>query len=93
VYPSLYEGFGLGVAEAMACGAPVVCSNASSLPEVAGDAALYFDPRDVGAMADAMQHVLADDALRSDLRARGFVQVKQFTWEKSARELRRYLEG
>ncbi|MBM3129639.1 MAG: glycosyltransferase family 4 protein [Chloroflexi bacterium] len=91
-YPSLYEGFGLPVAEAMACGAPVVCSNASSLPEVAGDAALYFDPRDVDAIADALRRALVDEALRADLRARGFAQVKQFTWDKAARELRQYLE-
>ena len=93
VYPSLYEGFGLGVAEAMVCGTPVVCSNASSLPEVAGDAALYFDPRDVDAIADAMRRALTDDVLRADLRARGFTQVKQFTWEKAARELLGYLGG
>jgi len=92
-YPSLYEGFGLPVAEAMACGAPVVCSNASSLPEVAGSAALYFDPRDVDAMADAIQRALTDDALRAELRARGFAQVKPFTWEKAARELFECLRG
>ncbi len=87
VYPSLYEGFGLPVTEAMACGAPVVSSNASSLPEVAGDAALYFDPRDVDAMTDAMLRALADDALRADLRAKGFAQAKKFSWEKAAGEL------
>jgi glycosyltransferase involved in cell wall biosynthesis len=93
VYPSLYEGFGLPVAEAMACGAPVICSNASSLPEVAGDAALYFDPRDVNAMADAMQHALADESLRNDLCTRGFAQAKKFSWEKAAGELRELLEA
>ncbi len=91
VYPSLYEGFGLPVAEAMACGAPVVCSHASSLPEVAGDAALYFDPRDVGALAETLRRVLSDAALRADLRARGFAQVKQFSWDKAARELHSWL--
>jgi glycosyltransferase involved in cell wall biosynthesis len=91
VYPSLYEGFGLPVAEAMACGAPVVSSNASSLPEVAGDAALYFDPRDVDAMTDALRRALADDALRADLRARGFAQAKKFSWEKAAAELQQCL--
>jgi glycosyltransferase involved in cell wall biosynthesis len=93
VYPSLYEGFGLPVAEALACGAPVVCSNASSLPEVAGDAALYFDPRDMDAMAGTIQRALADDALRADLRTRGFAQAKQFSWEKAASQLRQCLEG
>ena len=93
VYPSLYEGFGLPVAEALACGAPVVCSNASSLHEVAGDAALYFDPRDMDAMAGTIQRALADDALRADLRTRGFAQAKQFSWEKAASQLRQCLEG
>jgi glycosyltransferase involved in cell wall biosynthesis len=87
VYPSLYEGFGLPIAEAMACGAPVVTSNASSLPEVAGDAALYFDPRDVDAMAEQMHRALSDEALRADLRAIGFTQAKKFSWEKAAGEL------
>ncbi len=91
VYPSLYEGFGLPVVEAMACGAPVVSSNASSLPEVAGDAALYFDPREVDALTDALRRALADDALRADLRARGFAQAKKFSWEKAAAELQQYL--
>ncbi len=91
VYPSLYEGFGLPIAEAMACGTPVVTSNASSLPEVAGDAALYFDPRDVGAMADAMHRALSDEALRTDLRARGLAQAKKFSWDKAAGELLGYL--
>ena len=91
VYPSLYEGFGLPVAEAMACGAPVVSSNASSLPEVAGDAALYFDPRDVDAMTGAIRQALDDRALCVDLRARGMAQVRKFSWEQSATELKRYL--
>jgi glycosyltransferase involved in cell wall biosynthesis len=93
VYPSLYEGFGLPVAEAMACGTPVVSSNASSLPEVGGEAALYFDPRDVDAMADAMRRALSDESLRADLRARGFAQAQKFSWEKAARELMQYLVG
>lgn len=91
VYPSLYEGFGLPIAEAMACGTPVVTSNASSLPEVAGDAALYFDPRDIEAMADAIQRALSDEALRAELRARGLEQAKKFSWDKAAGELLGYL--
>lgn len=93
VYPSLYEGFGLPVAEAMACGAPVVSSNASSLPEVGGDAVLYFDPRDVDAMAETICRALNDESLRNDLRARGIAQAKKFSWEKAAGELKEYLEG
>ncbi len=93
VYPSLYEGFGLPVAEAMACGLPVVCSNASSLPEVGGDAVLYFDPCDVDAMADAIRRALADETLRKELRTKGLEQVKQFSWERAAEGLLESLEG
>ncbi len=93
VYPSLYEGFGLPIAEAMACGAPVLSSNASSLPEVAGDAALYFDPYNVDVLAEAMRRALSDESLRADLRAGGFAQAKKFSWERAARELWQYLEG
>ncbi|MBI3740413.1 MAG: glycosyltransferase family 4 protein [Chloroflexi bacterium] len=92
VYPSLYEGFGLPILEAMQSGAPVISSNSSSLPEAGGDAALYFDPRDVNALAGAMQRALADEKLRGDLRARGFAQAQKFSWEKSALKLREYFE-
>ncbi len=86
VFPSLHEGFGLPILEAQACGTPVVCSNTSSLPEAAGDGALFFDPRDVNAIADAMQRALGDAARRETLIARGFENVKRFSWEKSAQE-------
>ena len=86
VYPSLYEGFGLPPLEAMACGTPVICSNASSLPEVVGDGGLLFEPRDVGALANAIARVLADAELRTQLRARGIEQARKFTWERAARE-------
>jgi len=86
VFPSLYEGFGLPVLEAMACGTPVVTSNSTSLPEVAGEAALLVDPYDVEAIAEAMMRVLSDPELAADLRQRGLARAKQFTWEKTARE-------
>ena len=87
VFPSRYEGFGLPVLEAMACGCPVISSNASSLPEVAGDAALLIDPSDVEGLAKAMQRVLSDPALSADLRARGPIRAAQFTWDRTAREM------
>ena len=86
-FPSLYEGFGLPVLEAMACGVPVVCSNASSLPEVAGDAALTIDPLDTDGLAEAMSRVLADADLRQEMIDRGLAQAARFTWEKAARQL------
>jgi glycosyltransferase involved in cell wall biosynthesis len=85
-YPSRYEGFGLPVLEAMTAGAPVVTSNVSSLPEVAGDAALLVDPQDTAAIAAALTRILTDPGLAEDLRARGRVQAARFTWERTARE-------
>jgi glycosyltransferase involved in cell wall biosynthesis len=85
VFPSLYEGFGLPLLEAMARGVPVASSDASSLPEVAGDAALLFDPRDEQAIASAISRLLDDQALAEDLRARGQARVREFTWERTAR--------
>jgi glycosyltransferase involved in cell wall biosynthesis len=93
VFPSLYEGFGLPMLEAMACGTPVVCSNVSSLPEVAGDAALLVDPLDVKGMAEAMNRLLQDEGLRAELVERGYRQVRQFSWERCARETLAVLEG
>lgn len=92
VYPSLYEGFGIPVLEAGACGVPVITSNTSSLPEVAGDAALLVDPHDVDAIADAMYRIITDEALRAELARRGLENVKRFSWEKCARETLAVLE-
>jgi len=83
-FPSLYEGFGLPVLEAMACGTPVVASNTSAIPEVAGEAGILVPPHDVVALAGALERVLADAALRADLRARGLAQAARFTWQRSA---------
>jgi glycosyltransferase involved in cell wall biosynthesis len=85
VYPSLYEGFGLPVLEAMARGVPVACSNASSLPEVAGDAALLFDPRAPRAIADALERLLGDSVEAERLRSAGLERASAFTWERTAR--------
>jgi glycosyltransferase involved in cell wall biosynthesis len=84
VFPSLYEGFGLPVLEAMAAGVPVACSDRSSLPEVAGDAALLFDPADPGAIAAAIERVLADPAEAQRLRAAGRARAATFTWRRTA---------
>jgi glycosyltransferase involved in cell wall biosynthesis len=84
VFPSLYEGFGLPVLEAMGRGVPVACSNVSSLPEVAGDAALLFDPTDVDAIRDAVARLLGDTALADRLRAAGRERASRFSWERTA---------
>ncbi len=85
VFPSLYEGFGLPVLEAMACGAPVLCGNRSSLPEVAGSAALLVDPANVDAMASAIQKAL-DESTRRILSQRSLVQAATFSWQRTATE-------
>ena len=91
-FPSLYEGFGLPVLEAMACGTPVVCSNVSSLPEVAGDAAMLIDPLDVDALAVAMYQVITDGALRDKLVEQGMEQIRRFSWRQCASQVLEVLE-
>ena len=86
VYPSLYEGFGLPVLEAMACGTPVITSATSSLPEVAGDAAILVDPRDTDALARALRELAGSPRLRAELSAAGLERARAFSWERTARE-------
>jgi glycosyltransferase involved in cell wall biosynthesis len=83
-FPSVYEGFGLPPLEALSSGCAVVCSNASSLPEVVGEAGLLVEPTDVEAMTHALRRVLSDEALRHDLQQRGPIQARQFSWDQAA---------
>jgi len=92
VYPSLYEGFGLPVLEAMACGTPVITSTASSLPEVAGDAACLVDPNDTGGLAEAIEHVLTQADVRAEMSAKGRQRAATFTWERMAQSTRNVYE-
>lgn len=85
-FPSLYEGFGLGPLEAMACGTPVVSSNSSSLPEVVGEAGLLFEPTDTTAMTQALRQVLTDEGLRAELKQRSLQQAQKFSWARAAAE-------
>jgi glycosyltransferase involved in cell wall biosynthesis len=84
IFPSLYEGFGMPVLEAMACGAPVITSKTTALGEVAGDAAMLVDPSNAREVADTMIQVIENESLRASLKARGFARAKQFTWSRAA---------
>jgi glycosyltransferase involved in cell wall biosynthesis len=91
VFPSLYEGFGFPVLEAMACGTPVVTSNTTAMPEVAGDAALLVDPTSVEQIAEAMKQVVSDHPLRRQLREKGLARVAQFSWARTVARVREVL--
>jgi glycosyltransferase involved in cell wall biosynthesis len=93
VYPSLYEGFGLPILEAMACGTPVLTSNVSSLPEVAGDAALLVDPLDTDAIAVGMSRLITETDLRNTLIEKGYARVRKFSWAEAARQVLQVLES
>jgi alpha-1,3-rhamnosyl/mannosyltransferase len=84
VFPSEYEGFGLPPLEAMACGVPVACSKTTSLPEVVGEAALLFDPLEVGAIRAALEQIVSQPEQRAELRERGLERARQFTWAATA---------
>jgi len=93
VFPSLYEGFGLPVLEAMACGAPVITSNCSSLPEVAGDAAILVNPTDTGELAFAIRQVLEQQDLALNMQQNGIARAQQFSWEHTATRTREVYES
>lgn len=84
VYPSLYEGFGIPPLEAMGCGCPVLVSNATSMPEVCGNAALYCDPEDIESIREGLKTLLESESLRRELSTRGYEKATQYTWERSA---------
>jgi len=93
LFPSLYEGFGFPILEAMSCGTPVITSKTASMPEVAGDAAILVDPNDVSSIAEAMQRLLSDHALKETLVAKGFKRLASFSWDKCALETLQVFEG
>lgn len=93
LFPSLYEGFGLPVLEAVACGTPVITSNCTSLPEVAGDAAILVDPLNTQELQEAIERLEHDTLLRNELIKKGFERVKHFTWEKTAQKVQEVLDS
>src|SRR5205807_224829 len=86
-FPSFFEGFGIPPLEAMACGAPVITSNTSSLPVVVGDAALLVDPHDIDAIAQAITEIMENEPLREDLRQKGYAQAQRYTWSQAASKM------
>jgi glycosyltransferase involved in cell wall biosynthesis len=87
IFVPTFEGFGIPIIEAMQCGVPVICSNTTSMPEVAGKAALMVDPFDVSSIRDAMKKIYTDKELRSRLITAGMLRAQDFTWERSAQDL------
>jgi glycosyltransferase involved in cell wall biosynthesis len=92
LFPSIYEGFGFPILEAMSCGSPVITSKTASMPEVAGDAAMLVDPNDAGAIASAMKEMMTNTALRDSLISKGYRRLDNFSWEKCAQETLRVFE-
>ena len=92
MFPSLYEGFGIPILESFSCQCPLLCSNTSSLPEVAGDGAYYFDPYCEESMRDAIIKVLEDNCLQEELKQKGSERLKRFSWKKAAIETKKIYE-
>jgi glycosyltransferase involved in cell wall biosynthesis len=92
VFPSFFEGFGIPILEAMACGTPVITSNLTSLPEVSGDAAYLIDPYSPENIAEAIEEILTNDKVRNEMIVKGYARIKEFCWEKSARVFLKQLE-
>ncbi|EKE02032.1 MAG: hypothetical protein ACD_20C00434G0005 [uncultured bacterium] len=93
IFPSLYEGFGIPVLEAFSCGCPLIVSNTSSLPEVAGDAAVYMDPKNEDSILESIKSVIYNNSLRQELINKGYNQVKKFSWQKTAQETKKVYES
>lgn len=93
VFPSLYEGFGIPILESFVCGCPVLVSKVSSLPEIAGDAGVYFDPTDIVSIYDTVKRIIYDKELRKNLKLKGFQRVKNFSWEKAAEKTKSLYES
>ena len=93
IFPSLYEGFGIPVLESFACGCPLLCSNVSSLPEVAGNAACYFDPYSEESIRDAVVKLLDDSNFREELIDKGYEQLKKFSWKQTSEETKKIYES
>jgi len=93
IFPSLYEGFGISVLESFACGCPLLCSDVSSLPEVAGEVAWYFDPYSEESIRDAVLRILDDTNLRKDLINKGYQQLKKFSWKQTAEQTKKIYES
>jgi glycosyltransferase involved in cell wall biosynthesis len=91
IFPSLYEGFGIPVIEAQACGCPVISSNSSSLHEVLGESAIMCNSSDIEGFANAMKSIYEDDTLRNTIISKGFENTKRFSWEKSAKKIENLL--
>jgi glycosyltransferase involved in cell wall biosynthesis len=93
IFPSLYEGFGIPVLESFACGCPLLCSNVSSLPEIAGDCACYFDPYSEESIKNAITQLIENDDFRKKLIVKGHTRLKLFSWEQTAEQTKRIYES